>query len=309
MTIRLNWPSQAAKGLTAIEIYRKVGWNATLDVNNPGTPIATLAGDATQFVEDVANLTNNTTYRYWVAAVKGTERLIGNPITQGFFLDTGPGPQTLKKGDWGCGYFGTLTKEEFFNTPELKLLLPAGQAAMFVNDPPLWHKFIFRGRILFYPNYIHCNNSNFATAYIRGMVYGTDDNGLYVPTPQTATKQDCKVTKDGRTYRIRLPWTLPYDTTSGTTGDYGNGEWRNTFARLFVATGSALALVGLGSIDNLAVLGTGSNITDTGATAMAPMYGTQYNLFNYGGNPHSITINSSLNSNHSMMFVFELILP
>lgn len=309
MTIRLSWPSQAAKGLTAIEIYRKTGWNATLDVNNPGTPIATLAGTATEFVEDVANLTKNTTYRYWVAAVKGTERLIGNPVTQGFFLDTGPGPQTLKKGDWACGYFGTLTKEEFFNTPELKILLPAGPASMFVNDPPTWHKFVFRGRILFYPSYPHSSNASFNTAYSRGMVYGTDDNGLYVPNGQPAVKQDCKVTKDGRTYRIRLPWCLPYDTTSGTTGDYVNGEWRNTFARLFTASGNALGLAGLGSIDNLEVLSLGTYISEAGASAMAPMYGTQYNLYNYGYNPHSITMNSSLGNAHSMFFVFELILP
>lgn len=309
MTIRLNWPSQAAKGLTAIEIYRKVGWNATLNANNPGTPIATLAGDATEFVEDVANLTKNTTYRYWVAAVKDTERLIGNPVTQGFFLDTGPGPQTLKKGDWGCGYFGTVTKEKFFSTPELKTLLPAAQAEGFVNDPPLWHKFIFRGRILFYPNYPHSNNSSFNMAYSRGMVYGTDDNGLYVPSGQPAVKQDCKVTKDGRTYRIRLPWALPYDTTSGTTGDYLNGEWRNTFARLFTATGSALGLAGVGCFDNLALLSSGTSISETGATAMAPMYGTSYNYYSCGYNPHSITINSSLGNAHSMYFVFELILP
>ena len=309
MTIRLNWPSQAAKGLTAIEIYRKVGWNATLDVNNPGTPHATLAGDATQFVDDVASLTNNTTYRYWVAAVKGTERLIGNPITQGFFLDTGPGPQTLKRGDWGCGYFGTLTKEEFFNTPELKVLLPAGQAALFVYDPPLWHKFIFRGRILFFPNYTHSSTASFATAYLRGMAYGTDDNGLYVPTGQTATKQDCKVTKDGRTYRIRLPWALPYDTTNGASGDYNNGEWRSTMARLFTRGANDQSLFGLGMWDSLANWGTSNSMSDPGATAMAPMYGNGYNLYCYGYSPVNITINSNLSSPTSMLFVFELILP
>ncbi|ANZ48451.1 putative virion structural protein [Erwinia phage vB_EamM_Caitlin] len=308
MTIRLNWPSQSAKGLTAIEIYRKVGWNATLDVNNPGTPIATLAGDATEFVEDVANLTNKTTYRYWVAAVKGTERLIGNPITQGFFLDTGPGPQTLKKGDWGCGYFGSLTKDEFFNTPELKLLLPAAQASLLNNDPPLWHKFIFRGRVVFYPSAAHSSSYAVSLAYTRGMMYGTDDNGLIVPTGQTATKQDCKVTKDGRTYRIRFPWALPYDTAAGGS-DWNNGEWRNTFARLFTQGNNNQALIGLGPIDNLAALGSNSAISDPGAAAMAPLESTTSNRYAYGYSPMSLSINNSLGAAHTMFFVFELILP
>lgn len=70
MTIRLSWPSQASKGLTAIEIYRKEGWNATIDVYNPGTPHATLSGNAVEFVDNIDTLTKNTTYRYWVAAVK-----------------------------------------------------------------------------------------------------------------------------------------------------------------------------------------------------------------------------------------------
>ncbi|HCJ9458870.1 TPA: hypothetical protein NV912_004710, partial [Escherichia coli] len=131
MTIRLSWPSQASKGLTAIEIYRKEGWNATIDVYNPGTPHATLSGNAVEFVDNIDTLTKNTTYRYWVAAVKDSERLIGNPITQGFYPDTGPGPQTILRGDWASGYFGTVPNTEFFNTAELKLMLTAQQGNMF----------------------------------------------------------------------------------------------------------------------------------------------------------------------------------
>lgn len=308
MTIRLNWPSQAAKGLTSIEIYRKVGWAATLNPDNPGTPHAILAGDATEFVEDLADLTNNTTYRYWVAAVKGTERLIGNPITQGFFLDTGPGPQTLKKGDWGCGYFGTVSKDEFFNSPELRLLLPSTQNIFFTYDPPLWHKFIFRGRIVFYPSTVHQVGYSYVVAYSRGMVYGTDDNGLLVPNGQPAVKQDCKVSKDGRTYRIRFPWCLPYDTAAG-GGDFNNGEWRNTMGRLFTQSNNSWSLLGLPTLDNLTPLGSGSATNDVGAVAMAPLENTTTNRFAYGYAPMSLPTNSNLAVAASMMFVFELILP
>ncbi|HHS7556201.1 TPA: hypothetical protein ACTPQ1_004491 [Salmonella enterica] len=309
MTIRLSWPSQTAKGLTSIEIYRKVGWNATLDVNNPGTPIATLAGSATEFVDDLATLAPKTTYRYWVAAVKGTERLFSSPITQGFFLDTGPGPQTLKRGDWAAGYFGTISNAEFFNTPELKLLLNAQQAAMLTADPAFWHKFVFRGRIVFYPATYHSNSNSVLMAYQRGMVYGTDDNGIIVPSAATPTKQDCKVSKGGRTYRVRLPYALPYDTTSGSSGDYNNGELRNTFSRLFNNGSTAYALLGMGMFDGLPVQGTSSATTDVGSLGCAPMYSTSAYMYSYGYSPMAISTSSVPAGAQTLFFVLELVLP
>ncbi|AWN08863.1 putative virion structural protein [Salmonella phage SPAsTU] len=307
MTIRLSWPSQASKGLTAIEIYRKAGWNATLDVNNPGTPIATLSGTAVEFVDDIATLTKNTTYRYWVAGVKGTERLIGNPVTQGFFPDTGPGPQTLKRGDWACGYFGTLTNAEFFNRQELQLLLNSQQAGMFTADPATWHKFVFRGRILFFPATYHSNTNSVLMAYQRGMLYGTDDNGTIIPSGATATKQDCKVTKDGRAYRIRLPYAVPYD-AAGSGQDYANGEWRNTFARLFPVS-TTFSQAGIGSFDSLALLGSTTSVTDPGASAQAPVYSTGNYIYSYGYAPTSFNVVSGVNTAATLFFVFELVLP
>lgn len=307
MTIRLSWPSQASKGLTAIEIYRKEGWNATIDVYNPGTPHATLSGNAVEFVDDIDTLTKNTTYRYWVAAVKDSERLIGNPITQGFYPDTGPGPQTILRGDWASGYFGTVPNTEFFNTAELKLMLTAQQGNMLVYDPQEWHKFIFRGRIVFFPATMHSNTRTVQMAYQYGMMYGTDDVGSIVPQGATATKQDCKVTKDGRTYRIRLPYAVPYDAAvSGQ--DYNNGEWRNTMGRLYPVSPQFAAL-GLGAIDSLARQGATAQPNESGAAVLAPLWSNNIFAYAYGTVPMAVDKLSGVGVAVTIFFAFELVLP
>lgn len=307
MTIRLSWSSQASKGLTAIEIYRKEGWNATIDVYNPGAPHATLSGNAVEFVDNIDTLTKNTTYRYWVAAVKDSERLIGNPITQGFYPDTGPGPQTILRGDWASGYFGTVPNTEFFNTAELKLMLTAQQGNMFVYDPQEWHKFIFRGRIVFFPATMHSKTNSVQMAYQYGMMYGTDDVGSIVPQGATATKQDCKVTKDGRTYRIRLPYAVPYDAVlSGQ--DYNNGEWRNTMGRLYPVDAQFAAL-GLGAIDSLARQGATAQPNESGAAVLAPLWSNNIFAYAYGTVPMVISNTAGVGNSATIFFAFELVLP
>lgn len=308
MTIRLSWPSQADKALTGIEIYRKVGWNATLDIYNPGTPLATLAGTATEFVEDVANLTSKTIYKYWVAAVKGSERLFSQPITQGFYLDTGPGPQTIRRGDWSVGYFGTVTSADFFNTPEIKLLIPAARGNLFQYDTAMWYKFVYKGRIIFVPSTRHGSSYTFNDAYAQGMAYGTDDNGAIVPTGRTPIKQDARITKDGRTYRIRLPWVLDYDTVNGASGDYNNGEWRNTMGRMFGGASANYPLQGIPQWDSLPFLGTTSSSTDAGAATGVPLYTVSNSLYAQGYSPMSVTVGTPAAA-CTMFFVFELILP
>lgn len=307
MTIRLSWPSQAGKGLTAIEIYRKEGWNATIDVYNPGAPHATLSGNAVEFVDNIDTLTKNTTYRYWVAAVKDSERLIGNPITQGFYPDTGPGPQTILRGDWASGYFGTVPNTEFFNTAELKLMLTPQQGNMFVYDPQEWHKFIFRGRIVFFPATMHSKTNSVQMAYQYGMMYGTDDDGSIVPLGATATKQDCKVTKDGRTYRIRLPYAVPYDADiSGQ--DHNNGEWRNTMGRLY-PVGAQFSPIGLGAIDSIPPQGSTAQPNETGAAALAPLWSNSIYAYAYAYGPMVISNSSGIGNSTTIFFAFELVLP
>ncbi|QXO09595.1 hypothetical protein pEaSNUABM11_00171 [Erwinia phage pEa_SNUABM_11] len=311
MTIRVSWPSQADKALTSIEIYRKVGHSATIDVNNPGTPIATVAGTATQYVEDVANLTEKTVYTYWVAAVKGTERLFSAPIVQGFYLDTGPGPQKLLMGDWYAGYFGFVSTTDFASRDDIIGAsggLTAAQIAMFnASGFTGWYKFVFKGRILFFPNKATGYNTIHQT-YNAGLVYGVDGNGSIVPTSGVATAQNAMFTKNGYRYRVRLPYYTDYDKTNGT--DYDSGEWRNTMARMFATTYN-FSTTDQGKFASQPILTTGSSGSpaDPGSSAMAPLYGTTTTMHNYGYNPTAITYDSNASYTWYMFFVFELVLP
>ncbi|ANZ50590.1 putative virion structural protein [Erwinia phage vB_EamM_Stratton] len=309
MTIRLSWVSQASKNLTAIEIYRKVGYAATIDVNAPGTPYKTLSPTATEFIENVTDLTEKTIYSYWVVGVKDTERLFGGRIVQGFFLDTGPGPQTILRGDWYCGYFGPVAAADFFTTAEIKALLTTTQAGVVSNEPGTWYKFIYLGKIIFVPATQHGQNI-LANIYNRGMMFGTDDNGNFVPPGASATKQDVRISKNGRSYRIRLPRGDAYDGKL----DQINGEWFSTMGRMFLTSIDTSKNVdangvGRGKMGSLAVLGNSGNQYDTGAQALTPMYSASTIFFAYGYRPDTWSTTSSLSSNVGYSFVFELILP
>jgi len=314
MTIRLSWPSQADKALTSIEIYRKVGHSATIDVNNPGSPTATVAGDATQFVEDVANLTEKTVYTYWIAAVKGTERLFSAPIVQGFFLDTGPGPQKLLMGDWYAGYFGYVSNADFISRDDLVGsqggLTPA-QNNIFgtmnaVSGFSGWHKFVFKGRILFFQHGPGAYSTP-AAIYNAGMVYGIDGVGAVIPTgasPAAGVAQNAMFTKNGYKYRVRLPYM--YDYAGGTSQP--DGEWRNTYARLFNVS-TNYSDVDQGKFASLAVLGTGSAPNVVGSTPLAPLYSTTVTWHNYPYNPPGMTTDNNASYTWYAQFVFELVLP
>ncbi|QVW55046.1 hypothetical protein pEaSNUABM29_00002 [Erwinia phage pEa_SNUABM_29] len=312
MTIRLSWPSQASKALTSIEIYRKTGYDAVIDVNNPGTPVATLPGNATEYVENVANLTEKTMYSYWVASVKGTERVFGAKLVQPFYLDVGPGPQAPIRGDWYCGYFGVVSTDDFINRAEIQAQLSTAQASMFQNGILGWHKFIYKGRIVYFPT-TQSGQATFLNIYGRGMVYGTDDNGAIVPTGVGATSQNTRVSKAGRQYRVRLPYALDYNSGGGNTA-YDEGEWRMTMARLYNTGYNYTEIVdkqgrGQGKLDGLALLSTSSNLTDAGCSAMAPPYAAGTMFYNYAYNPNIITTTNSLNVNVGYFLALELILP
>ncbi|QVW55795.1 hypothetical protein pEaSNUABM9_00214 [Erwinia phage pEa_SNUABM_9] len=312
MTIRLSWPSQASKALTGFEIYRKVGYDATIDVNNPGTPVATLPGTATEYVEPVANLTEKTMYSYWVASVKGTERVFGAKIVQAFYLDVGPGPQVPIRGDWYCGYFGVVSPDDFFNRAEIQAQLTTAQSALFQNNIVGWHKFIYKGRIVFFPT-TQSGTTTYLVIYGRGMAYGTDDNGIVVPSGSAAVAQNARVAKAGRQYRIRLPYATEYGSPGGNSA-YDEGEWRNTMARLYLTGYNYTETIdkqgrGQGKLDGLQVLGTNSNTTDAGTTAMVPLYATSTLFYNYSYNPVTIQTSNSLNSNVGYFLALELILP
>jgi len=311
MTIQIKWPSQASKGLTSIELYRKVGWNATLDVVNPGTPYKVLDAGATSYTEDLKDLTEKTIYSYWVAAVKGDERLIGSKIVQAFYLDTGPGGQVPIRGDWICGYFGRLSKDEFFNRQEVIAQLTTAQQNVYQYEVQYWHKFVYRGKILFFPE-TNQGYATYQTVYNVGLMSGADELTL-IPGGGAKQPQNVRVQKDGRQYILRMPW----GNVPGEANGWGpKGEWFNTMGRMYGGSGTngadgLVADLGVSQPfwNDLPILSTGASPTDLGAVGLIPLYSTSGFYYAYGYRPMTFTSYAGVTTSIYMRYVFELVLP
>lgn len=299
MPITLNFAQRKPQALDNIEIYRKTPGNATIDVNAPGTPLATLPGDATSYEDNAVE--NNTTYRYWIAAVKDGERVFNTPTAQGFFLDTGPGPQKLLYGDWHAGYFGTVTPAELFTNTEMNGLV----VNMFSSAVGAWHKFIYKNRILFMSDNSIINASP-QFIYNQGMMYGQDGNG-YVPGWATARNQRRTVTKNGYEYVVRLPYLFDYKfwtsyVGSGNTELYLDGEWFNTFARLYNYNGQFPRFddIPVGPIDS---------VTAQQSAFFAAMNNTSSQWYNRPPYPESPSWSNYGTTTIRSIAVLELVLP
>lgn len=298
MPIILNFEQRQHQALDSIEVYRALGGNTPLDISNPGTPIATLAGNAVRY-ED-SDVLNNTTYRYWLAAKKGEERVFNSPVAQGYFLDTGPGPQKLLYGDWHAGYFGVVSQEELFTHAELNSLLGGSMCNAFSN----WHKFIFKNHIVYYPD-LATLYGTIAQFYNAGIQYGQDGSG-YIPSGGSSKNQRRILSKNGYEFVPRLPYVGDYATwTTPLANNYQlfyDGEWFNTFARLY-------AFAGYYPRVGEKVVGTGTSVTDTLFTAFAQMFNSSQNYYVTPNAPEAISYGSFTSTWCRAFLVLDLVLP
>lgn len=302
MSISINWQSQASKDIDAIEIYRITGATGSINVNALPDPIATLSKEATSYVD--TNVVDQTIYRYWIAAVKGTERTLNFPITQGFFLNMGPGPRELKRGTWQRGWFGKVSNEEMFTAIDVRGLI--AKLNMFSWNPDYWDKFIYNGKILFIPNK-SMGYTTLVALYQAGIVYGVDGNGTYVPSGAAATNQLTKIRKGDFEFIIRLP-RLVDNSVSLTTGSYV-GELRSTMARMMEGKGSAYTNVIDGKMDYRQTTGAISS-TQREGTWCSSIYSNNTSFQTYwdGNNPEYNTGLGNTN-NYPFIPVFELVQP
>lgn len=237
MSIVLNWKPQPGKTLDSIEIYR-LSPRVAFNPNSPGTPLVVLPGNATSYEDKTT--TANGTYQYRIMSVKGTDKVVGFPIVQADFTHTGPGPQKLIRGNWDCGYFGTLTNLEFIlNAAELNGLI--GFAAWNQNVV-LFHKFVFRGRILFIPDTPTRVGATWENHYSQGLMWGTDDFGSAPQGVSQNVNQRRTVNKNGYEYVVRLPRLIEYNQYHNSSASafslFSEGEFLNTFGRLFRYNGA-----------------------------------------------------------------------
>ena len=199
-------------------------------------PLATLPGNATTFSDVTA--VRNKVYYYVISSIKGDDVLFTPNQQYGYFPDTGPGPSKLLRGNWNEGYFGTCTQAELFGAAELCTALAFTPSAQNTNTSWVWHKFILDGKILFMPD-LSIASTAWYDLYINGLVYGVDGPG---ETPDGfgigSRNQKKQVTKNNRTYRVRLPKGSAAPTTeyltdlTATDGRWSEGEWNRTMGRM-----------------------------------------------------------------------------
>lgn len=227
--LTINNPTKDAD---SVVVYRS---ETPLDLGSLPEPLATLPGTATDFTDATAK--RNTAYYYRIAVQKGTDQAFTQNQLYGYYPDTGPGPQTLLRGNWKDGYFGTLTSAELFSSAELVAAL--GTSAQYIsssNSSPNWDKFILDGKILFFPQQ-YLGTATWNNLYNGGLVYGTDDFGAPPPTTSTANlkvNQLTKVTKGDYTFIVRLPKAdkAPTSQLVSFTNVKGDGEYFSLGARM-----------------------------------------------------------------------------
>lgn len=197
----LKWQNTSIMPFT-INIYRG---SAPLDRSNLTNPIATLTNGETTYADDVPR--GSTNY-YVVETVKGTDKAPSNNIQIVALPKKGPGPLTLKQGDYNYGYFGTLPSRDFISgqtlfdqvglTPYIGLYLTVTQSS------PTWHKYIRNGKVLFVPNGPIAKAVYYQLLYNLGLVFGVSGPGPYKPAGSVDVNQLKYIEFGGNKYIVRL---------------------------------------------------------------------------------------------------------
>jgi hypothetical protein len=219
----LKWKNRNTLPFT-INIYRGA---APLDRNNLTNPIATLTNGETQYEDEVVR--GSTNY-YVIETVKNGDKAPGNNLPITALPKRGPGPLTLKQGDYNYGYFGSLPSREFISTTAmLQQVAPslAALTAQIMQVAPTWHKYVRKGKILYIPQGPLISNVPYTTIYNAGLVFGVDNNGPYLPAGGVATNQLKFVEFGGNKYKVRLMTGFNDDLSVRPTYGFAQAEYLN----------------------------------------------------------------------------------
>ena len=177
MSIKIDWSA-----LSSLPDTLTIYWSDT-----PFTP-TTLPG--TKAVLDPAAITYTDTtvadrsVRYYmVEAVKaGSNTQYSQCMLYGNFSKTGPGGSTVLRGDWNAGYMGFVPAAQLFTISGLRTAVNASnQLGSAPADGTMtgWYKFVFKGKILFFPNNVFTTTgtATWSQIYNLGLMYGVDGPG------------------------------------------------------------------------------------------------------------------------------------
>lgn len=186
MSITVQWIAHQLTSGESIGIYRSDTRNGTY----------TLLGSVQTEVDyvDTTALDNKVYYYKAINAVNGitTE---SNVVPLANFPDTGPGGQTLLRGNWEFGYFGRVAKANFPTFADTLSAAggTAGNATAYWGIGTSFYKWIINGNICFFPDI--CLDINRGT---------TDLGTMHIP-PNGDVTTAAKVSLNNYTYAVRAP--------------------------------------------------------------------------------------------------------
>ena len=192
MSLIISWTDYSAVN-DGTRIYRS---DVPFDAYSLPVPIATVGPGVTQY-EDT-DVVQNKLYYYRLGNFYGNDEVLTKQLMLADMPYTGPGPTKPKIGDYEYGLFGVLSPGEVFGGQEL--IDTVGLSGYTVPVDPEWMKVAIGGKILFVPIPGICRTLSWKELYDKGLVYGTNDNGL-VPT-DTPTNQYTTIMKGEQEFII-----------------------------------------------------------------------------------------------------------
>ncbi len=230
MPLQLNWVNRNT-GEDGTRIYRA---QTPMDLAALPEPLVSLAPGITTYLDET--IERNKVYHYLFETFKGQDRAFSKEQILGVYPDTGPGPQTLLRGDFKHGYFGIVSQSELFTAAELTSLVsaPGSQYGGAIE----WLKFAIDGKILFVANKIVNHSMSWDQLYNAGLVYGVDGPGPF--NSGIEVNQMKTVNKGDSTFIVRLmTGTDDPATVRPTAGrPTSNSEWNRVFYPLIIGNDS-----------------------------------------------------------------------
>lgn len=210
MQLKLKWRNPNTVPVS-VSIYRN---DTAVPVAELGAPLVTLPGTTLEWIDKTVLLGKTYFYRWKVTL--DTQVVYSEPYSTNTSPYTGPGPSKLVAGTNALGYFGVTSWTELFTAEEITNL--TGMPLSPNNAVPVhWNKWIRNGKILFMPQQNLGSIGSPSIAYNAGMMFGTDDNGAYLPPLVTVPRnQRTVITKGFHNFIIRMPTGL--DDRSGVLG-------------------------------------------------------------------------------------------
>lgn len=211
MKIDLTWKNRNASD-TGINIYRST---APFDRSNLPAVLASLPRTALTYSD--TTVVRNTLYYYRIENVNANDSALSQQMAILAQAYTGPGPQTLLRGNSALGYYGELTAAQLFTGDVLASLCGVTAGSVMAAATVTWLKFAYKGKILFMARTSIRDSVSWNDLYLAGVVFGAKavtNAVLPAALQNNFVAQNKIVTKDSDNFIVRLPNGAPSNTVA-----------------------------------------------------------------------------------------------